>query len=57
MCLVDMPKVKLYRTPEGTPKGDGRCCYQRIESVQLALDLLSGADIRPGFKVTVEPVR
>ena len=26
----------------GLPKGDGRCCYIKLESVQLALDILDG---------------
>jgi RNA recognition motif-containing protein len=29
------PKIKLYRTKEeGEPKGDGTCCYVKMESVK-----------------------
>ncbi|KFM76892.1 HIV Tat-specific factor 1, partial [Stegodyphus mimosarum] len=35
-------KIKLYRDSDGTLKGDGRCCYIKIESVKLALDILDG---------------
>ena len=53
---AEKPKIKIYRDEKGVPKGDGRCCYQRIESVQLALDLLNGSHFRPGFPVVVERV-
>jgi len=46
-------KVKLYRDTDGTLKGDGRCCYIRIESVKLALDILDGY-IFKGQKIHVE---
>ena len=35
-------KIKLYRDDLGMPKGDGRCCYIKLESVQLALEILDG---------------
>ncbi|KAI2809166.1 HIV Tat-specific factor 1 [Blomia tropicalis] len=35
-------KIKLYRDETGMPKGDGRCCYIKIESVDLALNILDG---------------
>lgn len=34
--------VKLYKNSEGCPKGDGLVCYERIESVDLAIELLDG---------------
>ncbi|KAF8787407.1 HIV Tat-specific factor 1 like protein [Argiope bruennichi] len=34
-------RVKLYRE-NGQLKGDGLCCYIKIESVSLALDILDG---------------
>lgn len=33
--------IKLYRHPDGTPKGDGMCCYERVESVDLAIKFLN----------------
>uniref|UniRef100_A0A915JB03 17S U2 SnRNP complex component HTATSF1 n=1 Tax=Romanomermis culicivorax TaxID=13658 RepID=A0A915JB03_ROMCU len=38
-------KLKLYRDEEGNLKGDGRCCYIKRESVDLALDILDGSQI------------
>ncbi|KAF8367071.1 cus-2 [Pristionchus pacificus] len=47
------PKIKLYRDEEGNVKGDGRACYVRKESVDLALSLIDESDIR-GKKIHVE---
>ncbi|KAF2900971.1 hypothetical protein ILUMI_05217 [Ignelater luminosus] len=47
-------KVKLYTDPETKVfKGDALCTYIRIESVDLALKLLDGADLK-GKRVKVE---
>ncbi|XP_061169553.1 HIV Tat-specific factor 1-like [Saccostrea echinata] len=46
-------KLKLYTDENGQPKGDGRCCYIKVESVELALKILDGYDIR-GHKIHVE---
>ncbi|VDK44319.1 unnamed protein product [Anisakis simplex] len=35
-------KVKIYRDEEGQPKGDARCGYIKMESVDLALQILDG---------------
>lgn len=35
-------KIKLYRNEDGSLKGDGRCCYIKVESVDLALNILDG---------------
>lgn len=53
------PKIKLYvDKATNKPKGDGLCTYVKIESVQLALQILDGADFRGDGKskktVTVE---
>ncbi|KAL3882632.1 hypothetical protein ACJMK2_028956 [Sinanodonta woodiana] len=47
------PKLKLYRDENGQPKGDGRCCYIKRESVDLALQLLDGYNLR-GHTIKVE---
>ena len=51
------PKVKLYRTTEGFLKGDGWVSFLRPESVELALQLADGAEYRPGYQLSVKPVR
>ncbi|KAI6213401.1 hypothetical protein M3Y94_00145900 [Aphelenchoides besseyi] len=48
------PKVKLYKDKEGKMKGDGICCYIRVESVQLALDILDGMRYDADHTVHVE---
>lgn len=46
-------KVKLYAEPSGQLKGDGLVNYIRIESVQLAIDMLDGYEIK-GHKIKVQ---
>jgi hypothetical protein len=40
------PKIKLYTDDEGNSKGDGRCCYLKYESVQLAEQILDGYELK-----------
>lgn len=47
------PKIKLYRTEDGDLKGDGTCCYIKMESVELALQILDGWELNK-HKVQVE---
>jgi len=47
------PKVKLYRNESGEPKGDATCCYVKMESVHLALQILDGWNL-DGHIVHVE---
>jgi len=47
-------KIKLYTDPEGNIKGDGRCCYIKRESVDLALKIIDDYELKPGKKVHVE---
>lgn len=47
-------KIKVYTDASGVAKGDARICYSNIESVQMAMELLDKAEIRPGFPVKVE---
>ncbi|KAF5304432.1 hypothetical protein FQR65_LT07962 [Abscondita terminalis] len=47
-------KIKLYVDPETKNfKGDALCTYIRVESVNLALDLLDGTDLK-GNKIKIE---
>lgn len=46
-------KLKLYREPNGELKGDGLCHYIKVESVELALNVLDGYEIRDK-KIKVE---
>ncbi|XP_033740770.1 HIV Tat-specific factor 1-like [Pecten maximus] len=46
-------KLKLYKDSEGNPKGDGRCCYIKVESVELARKFLDDSELR-GHKIKVE---
>ena len=47
-------RIKLYKDEEsGQGKGDGTVNYMFRESVPLALTLLDGAEIRPGWTVAV----
>ena len=54
ICLGE-PKLKLYRDINGVLKGDGLCCYLKVESVELALQILDGDDFR-GHRIKVERV-
>lgn len=46
-------KVKLYAEKNGQLKGDGLVHYIRVESVQLALDMLDGYEVK-GRKIKVQ---
>lgn len=46
-------KIKLYKDSEGNVKGDGLCCYIKVESVDLALQILDGYNL-DGKEVSVE---
>lgn len=46
-------KVKIYMDANGYPKGDALCTYIRVESVELALNLLDGSEIR-GRRIGVQ---
>lgn len=40
------PKIKLYRDSNGQLKGDGRCCFLKRESVDLAINLLDDSNYK-----------
>lgn len=46
-------KMKLYRDSNSVLKGDGLCHYIKIESVDLALNILDNYDVR-GHKIRVQ---
>nr|CAH8860107.1 unnamed protein product [Trichobilharzia regenti] len=52
--FTNVPRLKLYKDQNGKPKGDGRCCYIKVESVELALKILDGMMYAPGYTVHVE---
>jgi HIV Tat-specific factor 1 len=52
-----LPKVKLYRNEDGSIKGDASISFLFLESVQQALVLLDGDQIRFNFPVTVEEAK
>ncbi|XP_034945620.1 HIV Tat-specific factor 1 homolog [Chelonus insularis] len=39
-------KIKLYKDSDGNPKGDALCTYIKVESVELALKVLDGSQLR-----------
>ena len=47
-------RIRIYRNDDGAAKGDARIGYLRQESVALAIQILDGTEIRPGFSVSVE---
>lgn len=51
---TNKPKVKLYKDAEGNLKGDGICCYVKVESVYLALQILDGMRYDDDHTITVE---
>ena len=51
--LLTFPLLS-YTNEDGSLKGDGRCCYLKPESVDLAITLLDQSEIVPGHKVTVK---
>jgi hypothetical protein len=48
------PKVKLYKDEEGNLKGDGVCCYLKVDSVHLALKLLDEMQYDKDHTIHVE---
>ncbi|KNC83997.1 hypothetical protein SARC_03758 [Sphaeroforma arctica JP610] len=48
------PRIKIYKDAQGNPKGDGLCTYLKVESVDLALDMLNKAQIKPGVPLTMQ---
>lgn len=51
--LTNKLKIKLYTDNSGKIKGDGRCCYIKVESVELALKILDGSVMR-GTEISVQ---
>mmetsp|Transcript_45279 Transcript_45279/g.73742 ORF Transcript_45279/g.73742 Transcript_45279/m.73742 type:complete len:511 (-) Transcript_45279:181-1713(-) len=47
------PKIKLYMDSNGVPKGDARVAYLKEPSVDLAVSILDGSEIRPGINISV----
>lgn len=47
------PRVRLYTTPSGAPRGDGLVTYANVESVELAIKFLHEHEIR-GTRLCVQ---
>ena len=47
------PRVKLYKDNHGKLKGDCAVAYEKRPSVDLAVQLLDGADFREGIPISV----
>ena len=54
--ITKKPKLKIYKDPDGNPKGDGLCCYIKQESVELALKILDGY-VLDGHTLSVEKAK
>jgi HIV Tat-specific factor 1 len=52
-AVDQQPKIKLYLDETGVPKGDCSICYNAEQSVQMAVEVLSGGYLRPSHQVTV----
>jgi len=50
---TQQPRVKIYRDPTGAPKGDASVAYVRPESVELAVEILNGGLLRPGWPISI----
>eukprot|EP01134_Creolimax_fragrantissima_P001212 CFRG1212T1 len=48
------PRIKIYTDKHGNPKGDGLCTYLKVESVDLAMDMLQGAHLRVGVPLVMQ---
>lgn len=48
------PKFEIYRNQNGQCTGEGRVTYFRPESIDLAMIVIEGTEIRPGNFLTVE---
>lgn len=48
------PKAALYYDDKGEPTGEGRVTYFRPESIDLAMIVIEGLEIRPGHILAVE---
>lgn len=49
--------IKMYQDKDGKFKGDALCCYARVESVDLALDILDGYPYDEKHTIHVEKAK
>ena len=50
-------RIKLYKDDQNRFKGDALVSYVKMESVELAKELLDQREIKPGFKIGIEQAR
>ncbi len=55
--VTAIPKVKFYLDDQNQPRGDALITYFREPSVELAMTLLDETEIKPGFKIKIEPAK
>ena len=46
-------QIRIYTDDAGVPKGDARIGYMMLESVDLAIEMLNDAELRPGCRISV----
>jgi HIV Tat-specific factor 1 len=51
------PKAKFYLDENKKPRGDALITFFKAPSVDLAITLLDETEIRPGFKIHIEPAQ
>lgn len=47
-------RIKIYKDEQGQIKGDGLVTFVNLESVDLALEIMDGRQMRKGFPIKVE---
>lgn len=47
-------KIKIYKNDKGENKGDALISFEKEESVDIAVTILNGSEILPGYHVKVE---
>ena len=50
-------RIKLYKDDQNRFKGDALVSYVKMESVELAKEILDQREIKPGFKIGIEQAR
>jgi HIV Tat-specific factor 1 len=46
-------QIRIYSDDNDVPKGDARIGFAKIESVDIAVEMLNETEIRPNYKISV----